>query len=111
MKDDAPVALTFRTLDRMSRENAAAWPDRPALVFKGEALSFAGLDERANRLASQFAAAGLGPGDRLAILCKNNVPWFELFLACAKTGVVFVPVNFRLMPRRSNSSSTTRPRR
>jgi acyl-CoA synthetase (AMP-forming)/AMP-acid ligase II len=99
MKDDAPAALTFRTLDRMCRDNAATWPDRPALVFKGTALSFAGLDERASRLASRFAAAGLGPGDRLAILCKNNVPWFELLLACAKTGVVFVPVNFRLAPR------------
>ncbi len=100
MHDAGPWAsLTIRTLDRMSRENAATWPDKPALVFKGDALSFAGLDQRANRIASQFAAEGLGQGDRVAVLCKNNVPWFELLLACAKTGVVFVPVNFRLAPR------------
>ena len=100
MNDAANAAEAgWRTLDRMSRDNAAAWPDKPALVFKGGVVSFAEIDRRANRIANQFAAEGLGHGDRVAVLCKNNVPWFELLLACAKAGLVFVPINFRLAPQ------------
>jgi acyl-CoA synthetase (AMP-forming)/AMP-acid ligase II len=88
-----------RTLDQMARDNRAAFPDRPALIFKGEAVSFAELDRRANRVANRLAAEGLAKGDRIALLCKNNVAWFELLLGAVKAGVVLVPVNFRLAPR------------
>ncbi len=41
-----------------------AVPEREALVAGGRRLTFAALDERANRLAAVLAGAGIGPGDQ-----------------------------------------------
>ena len=40
--------------------------------------------------------AGLARGDRVAILAYNRVEWAEIFAATAKSGIVAVPINFRL---------------
>jgi acyl-CoA synthetase (AMP-forming)/AMP-acid ligase II len=41
--------------------------------------------------------AKLGKGDRVAVLAYNCVEWLEIYAATAKTGLVAVPVNFRLV--------------
>ncbi|MBI5512109.1 MAG: AMP-binding protein [Deltaproteobacteria bacterium] len=71
-------------------------PDRLAAKDLRRALTYAQYEERANRLANAFAALDLGRGDRLAIFAHNCLEWMELYAACAKSGVVAVPVNFRL---------------
>jgi fatty-acyl-CoA synthase len=76
--------------------NARLHPHRPAVKDLRRALTYAQYDERANRLANAFAALGLAKGDRLAVFAHNCVEWMEIYAACAKSGVVAVPVNFRL---------------
>ena len=76
--------------------NAELYPDRVAAKDLSRALTYAELEERANRLASALGGLGLGPGDRLAVYAFNRVEWIEIYAACAKAGVVAVPVNFRL---------------
>jgi len=76
--------------------NARLYPDRPAVKDLSRALTYAQYEERANRLAHALLGLGLGKGDRLAILAYNRLEWMELYAACAKSGVVAVPVNFRL---------------
>jgi acyl-CoA synthetase (AMP-forming)/AMP-acid ligase II len=71
-------------------------PDRLAAKDSRRALTYAQFEERATRLANAFEALGLAPGDRLAIYAHNCLEWMELYAACAKSGVVAVPVNFRL---------------
>ena len=45
-------------------EQAAAWfPDHPAILFEGRAVSYRELNERANRVASALRAAGIRPGE------------------------------------------------
>lgn len=39
---------------------------------------------------------GIGPADRVAILCRNRVAFFELLFACAKLGAILVPLNWRM---------------
>src|SRR5262245_17863780 len=58
----------------------------------GEALA------ETNRLANAFVSAGLQPGDRVAMLSKNRIEYVLLYFAAAKTGVVLVPLNYRLAP-------------
>ncbi|SLJ99535.1 acyl-CoA synthetase [Novosphingobium mathurense] len=54
--------------------------------------------ERVARLAGGFRAAGLRPGDRLAILANNCDFFFEAYFACAWAGGTLVPLNTRLAP-------------
>ena len=76
--------------------HAALTPDRPAAKDLHRALTYAEYEQRANRLAHALAGLGLAPGDRVAVYAFNCLEWMEIYAACAKSGVVAVPVNFRL---------------
>jgi malonyl-CoA/methylmalonyl-CoA synthetase len=67
--------------------------DEPALEFRGKSFTFGEIDVRSNRLAHLLAARGLRQGDRLCVYLANCVEMIDLFLACAKLGVIFVPIN------------------
>ena len=67
--------------------------DSVALEFQGHTFTFGDLDARSNRVAGALAAGGFEPGDRLAAQLANCVEMIDLFLACVKLGVLFVPVN------------------
>jgi acyl-CoA synthetase (AMP-forming)/AMP-acid ligase II len=86
---------TFGIYDLLAR-NAVAQKDDLALVTEiGEERTFARLLERVDALGSGLAARGLAPGDRVAILAQNFAAYFELYLACARQGVVAYPFNWR----------------
>lgn len=67
--------------------------DSPALEFQGRPYTFGELDARSNRVAHLLLKRGFSSGDRLCVYLANNVEMIDLFLACVKTGVVFVPIN------------------
>jgi len=73
-------------------------PDADFAVFEGRRLSYAEADAAANRIAHALVAAGLGVGDRFAVLAKNCVEYALLYYAASKAGVVPVPLNYRLAP-------------
>jgi len=72
--------------------------DKVALeeLATGRSLTYAGLDERSARAASLFEALGVGAGDRVAILCRNRLAFFEALFACARLGAILVPLNWRM---------------
>jgi acyl-CoA synthetase (AMP-forming)/AMP-acid ligase II len=76
--------------------SARSRPGAAALAFEGSTLTFAELDERANRVAGALAARGVGPGDNVAILMFNRLEFVESFLGIQRLGACAVPVNFRL---------------
>jgi malonyl-CoA/methylmalonyl-CoA synthetase len=67
--------------------------DQPALEWERRTYTFGELEARSNRVAHALLARGFVPGDRLAVQMANSVELIELYLACVKTGVIFVPVN------------------
>ena len=71
--------------------------DAAALVDEQSTTTWAELDERVNRLIHALGNAGLGVGDTLAIVAGNRREWFELSLACAHAGIIYVPVNWHLV--------------
>jgi fatty-acyl-CoA synthase len=75
---------------------AAQSPERPAVRWRGEWLSYAQLDARATKLAARLHAEGVRRGDRVAILAHNHVAHVDLMLAAPKLGFVYAPLNFRL---------------
>ncbi len=67
--------------------------DSVALEFAGESYTFGCLDSRSNRLARLLLQKGLQTGDRLCVYLVNSVAMIDIYLACIKLGVIFVPIN------------------
>ena len=67
--------------------------DAPGLEFDGEVFTFGRLDEESDRLAAWLLAAGVEPGDRIAVYLKNSPLLVLIYLASAKAGFVFTPIN------------------
>jgi len=74
---------------------ASMRPDRTAVVCGDRRLSFASFDARANRLGNILRDAGVGPDDKVAIMCVNSPSYLEAFFAAQKLGAVPVNVNYR----------------
>jgi acyl-CoA synthetase (AMP-forming)/AMP-acid ligase II len=83
-------------LSAFLRFHAARTPDRLALIYRDERISFAALDERVGRLAGWLAAAGAGSGTVVAAVMKNSAAFIEYAFAASHLGAVFLPINFRL---------------
>ncbi|MDI2132899.1 acyl-CoA synthetase [Yinghuangia seranimata] len=71
------------------------YPDREAVVANGERRTYSELEERANRLAHHLSAAGVAPGDHVAVYAYNIIEWAEAMLAIYKIRGVCINVNFR----------------
>jgi len=76
--------------------HAESMPDKPAVILGDRALSFAALDKRANRVAHAFASLGCETADRVAVMSFNSIETFEVASGLRRSGVVIVPVNYRL---------------
>jgi fatty-acyl-CoA synthase len=63
---------------------------------KGASFTYAEIDRRVDALAAYFESVGIGRGDRIAVLAYNGVEFFDVQFACARTGSIFVPLNWRL---------------
>ncbi len=67
--------------------------DTVGLEYDGVSYTFGEIDSRSNRLAQLLVARGLVPGDRLCCYLANCVEMIDLYLACVKAGIIFVPIN------------------
>ncbi|MEP6492407.1 MAG: AMP-binding protein [bacterium] len=71
---------------------------RPALEYFDSAgalrtVTFGDVDARASRMANELLARGMNTGDRLCVHVANRIEFVDLFLACVRIGVIFVPMN------------------
>lgn len=80
------------------RANAAAHPHKPAFVFGGRSVSFGQFKERSDRLNNALRELGLTRGDRVAILSRNRPEFVEAY-GVSTSGLIAVPLNWRLSPR------------
>lgn len=77
--------------------NAAFTPDKPAINFEGETLSYAIFNQRIEQVARALKSQlGVERGDRVAILSLNRPDHLVLLYACARLGAMLVPLNWRL---------------
>lgn len=89
----------LHTLGRWTRDRAVATPDRVAVDDRGVVLTYRELDSRASDLANALLDKGYGVGDRIATITGNSADHVVVFFACAKAGLVLVPLSWRLSPR------------
>jgi malonyl-CoA/methylmalonyl-CoA synthetase len=85
--------------------------DTVALEWLDRTYTFGEIDARSNRLAGVFANRGLAPGDRLCVYLANCIELIDIYLACVKSGIIFVPVNILYRDREmAHILSDARPR-
>ncbi|WP_017586131.1 fatty acyl-CoA synthetase [Nocardiopsis ganjiahuensis] len=90
------VLTTSSRVDDILRRSAARTPANTALVFGGREWTYAGLDDAVTRAAARLLGLGAVKGDRIAAYGKNSDAYLIGYLACARAGLVHVPVNFAL---------------
>lgn len=83
------------TLGEMLDRSAERFPDRAAVVFKGQRVTYRQLKERADALARGLLALGLGAGDHVVLWMPNRVEWNIANLGIAKAAAVTVTCNSR----------------
>ena len=67
--------------------------DETALEWDGAAFTFGDIERRSNRVAHALRARGFTKDDRLCVYLGNRIELIDIYLACVKLGVVFVPIN------------------
>ncbi|RKQ33876.1 fatty acyl-CoA synthetase [Oceanobacillus halophilus] len=80
--------LLSRTTDR--------YPDKDAIAYNGERLTFRELDNLVNQTAQAFLADGVKKGDMITVLSKNSRDFVLANFALARVGAVMIPVNYML---------------
>ncbi len=73
--------------------SAARYPERLALVEGARRLNYRELNALANRTADGLAGLGLRRGDAVALMSTNNIEFLAVYFACAKLGLICVPIN------------------
>jgi long-chain acyl-CoA synthetase len=80
--------LIFTRFEKMCEK----YPDRPAIIYLGEKLSYARLRNLIDRFATALNRLEVGKGDKVMLYISNSVQWVIAFFGIQKIGAVAVPV-------------------
>lgn len=87
--------LRWGSIAGLVRTAAARYAGHEAVVDGRVRISYAQLGERVERAAAACIAAGVGPGDRVAVWAPNTLEWIVSALGAVSAGAVLVPLNTR----------------
>jgi malonyl-CoA/methylmalonyl-CoA synthetase len=91
--------MNLRDLFNLSLVNRR---DEIGLEWQGREYTFGEIDRRSDRMAASLVEQGLTQGDRLCVQLANCIELIDIYLACVKLGVIFVPVNILYRDREVN---------
>ena len=83
-----------RTLDQMLDAAAAEFPTRPYVINDTQTWTYSDIQAWSERLAAGLLAAGVQPGDHVAMLMANHPEFVAVKFAISRVGAVAVPINF-----------------
>lgn len=84
-------------IGKIATKRATATPDKTAFIFEDKNITYGYLNEETNRAANYFLSKGLKKGDRVSVLLANCPEFMAIYLAAAKIGLIFVPLNIRMV--------------
>ncbi|MEU6226537.1 long-chain fatty acid--CoA ligase [Streptomyces sp. NPDC047042] len=88
-----------RNVSRLLTDSASRHPERTAIVFGEDHITYAALDAAANRVANLLVARGIRPGDKVALSCPNLPHFSTVYFGILKAGAAVVPLNVLLKAR------------
>jgi amino acid adenylation domain-containing protein len=80
-------------LHQLLSESATRYPDKIAVVFKDQTLTYAQLDSETNRLANQLIKSGVERGDRIGIYLDKSLYSMISVYGILKAGAAYVPID------------------
>lgn len=80
----------------MIRRSAYRYPDKPALIFGDNILTYARLESECNKVANALIDLGIEKYDRVAILAHNTIHHVLTWLGTAKAGGIYLAINYLL---------------
>ncbi len=87
----------WMNLGQILKVNAVKFCNEIALKDEKREFTYLQTNKRVNKLAHSLLSLGLKKGDKIAVLLENCIEIVEAYFATAKTGIVIVPINFRLV--------------
>ena len=90
------MGLKDLTLFSVLKRNAKVFGKRDAWIYGDQRLTHSEYFEQVNRLSKGLLNEGIKKGDRIAVLAQNSIEFALLFGACAQTGTILLPINWRL---------------
>jgi acyl-CoA synthetase (AMP-forming)/AMP-acid ligase II len=87
----------WMNLGQQLKMNASKYAGTVALADKDRRFTYPETNRRVNQLSHSLLSLGFQHGDKVAVFMENSIEMVEIFLATAKTGLVIVPINFRLV--------------
>ncbi len=89
--------MSFPIFDILARR-ADLGPERVAMedINLGVQVNYDELNLRTGQTVALLTGLGVGQGDRVAVLCRNRIEFFELLFACARLAAILVPLNWRM---------------
>jgi acyl-CoA synthetase (AMP-forming)/AMP-acid ligase II len=114
-KQGKPLQMD-RSLGKMLVGNMLAtaalrYPDAPAIYCSStdRRFSFREINDRTNRLARALLGLGFRKGDIVAFLTSNRAEIVEIYFALARTGIIGLPLNYRLAAAAVNADNDQSP--
>lgn len=88
-----------RHLSDVLAATAHRFPDKPALVFREQTLTWREVDEQVNALAKAFMELGIVHGDRIGIFCPPRPEYVITYIAAARVGAILTGFNINYTAR------------
>jgi fatty-acyl-CoA synthase len=86
-------------IGKIASKRAVLTPHKEAIIYEDIPITYKDLNEETNRISNFFQSIGLKKGDRIAVDLRNCPEFLACFFAAAKLGLIFAPLNFRLVSR------------
>ncbi|MEI3801476.1 MULTISPECIES: non-ribosomal peptide synthetase family protein [unclassified Chitinophaga] len=83
----------FATVIALFNQQAALSPDRTAVVFKSDAITYDTLNRRSNQMAHYLLEQGVKPGDIIPVWIDRSIEWLVAVIGILKTGAAYVPID------------------
>ncbi|EFK09397.1 AMP-binding enzyme [delta proteobacterium NaphS2] len=87
------------SIGKISSKRALWSPDKTAIIYEDASITYKQLNDDVNRISHLFQEMGLKKGDRIAVDLLNCPEFLVSFFAAAKLGLIFLPLNFRMVSR------------
>ncbi len=88
--------MSTRNVTGLLTDSVDRHPDRIAVIFGNDRMTYAELDAATNRVANLLVARGVRPGDKVALSVPNIPQFVEIYFGILKAGAVVVPLNVLL---------------